>query len=241
MPGQLLSGRLLYLYAFAFYAMSVLSFVMWKLVPSYVRTFEDFDARLPEATIALMSVSDVLTTYGLFLTPLLLVAVASFFYVMLRYSGWIREPMPGFGWIVRRLDTAAILESLALAARRSYPIQRAVGILADLYHKPSIRRRLVEVRREVDAGADWCESLLRHRLIKRADFAVLTAATRVGNLPWALREMADSNRRRLAYRLHAAVQVCYPPVILALGAVVMFIVVSLFLPVISLIEQLTPK
>jgi len=53
-----------------------------------------------------------------------------------------------------------------------------------------------------------------------------------------LQEMADSNRRRLAYRIQAAVQVLVPPVVVAFGLVVMFIVVALFLPLIALIQKL---
>ena len=54
-----------------------------------------------------------------------------------------------------------------------------------------------------------------------------------------MREMADSNRRRLAYRLNALVQVAYPPVILCIGLMVMFIVVALFYPLITLIMRLS--
>jgi type II secretory pathway component PulF len=50
--------------------------------------------------------------------------------------------------------------------------------------------------------------------------------------------MADSNRRRFAYRAHALVQVCFPPVVLLFGVVVMFVVVALFLPLIALIQTL---
>ena len=89
------------------------------------------------------------------------------------------------------------------------------------------------------AGADWCESLFARGLIKQADLAILQAARRTGNLSWALREMADSNRRRLAYRLQALMHLLFPPVILAAGLVVMFFVVSLFIPLISLIQTLT--
>jgi type IV pilus assembly protein PilC len=88
-------------------------------------------------------------------------------------------------------------------------------------------------------GRDWSESLCNQGLIKPADQAVLKAAQRVGNLPWAMREMADSNRRRLAYRLSALVQLAYPPVIICIGLIVMFIVVALFLPLITLVMRLS--
>ena len=60
----------------------------------------------------------------------------------------------------------------------------------------------------------------------------------MGNLPWAMREMADSNRRRFAYRLQAMVQTLFPPAMILLGLIVMFIVVALFLPLVALIRAL---
>ena len=50
--------------------------------------------------------------------------------------------------------------------------------------------------------------------------------------------MADSNRRRLAYHSQALVQLLFPPAVLALGLIVMFVVVGMFLPLIALINRL---
>ena len=68
---------------------------------------------------------------------------------------------------------------------------------------------------------------------------MLGAASRVGNLGWALGELADSSRRRLTYRLHALVQVLFPLAIGLVGLTVMFFVVGLFMPLVALIQNLT--
>ncbi len=90
----------------------------------------------------------------------------------------------------------------------------------------------------MQAGGDWCESLRRRDLIRQPELAILQAAQRVGNLPWALHEMADSVRRRLAYRVQAIAQFLFPPIVICMGMIVMFIVVALFLPLIALIQRM---
>jgi len=50
--------------------------------------------------------------------------------------------------------------------------------------------------------------------------ALLRTAQRAGNLDWALKEMAEANRRRLAYRLQVVGQLTFPPVIVAFGLLV---------------------
>jgi len=76
-------------------------------------------------------------------------------------------------------------------------------------------------------------------LIKRAELAVLKSAQRVGNLPWALREMAASSRRRLAYRLQGVAQVLFVLVIVSFGLMIGTFYISYFLPLIRLIQSLT--
>ena len=126
-----------------------------------------------------------------------------------------------------------------MIARQQRPLSEGIAAMAVSYPKWAIRRRLRLASFNVEAGNDWADSLARHGLIQRADHAVLQAAQRAGNLPWAMQEMADSARRRFFYRLQAVIQTVFPFAIVGFGAIVMFIVVSLFLPLVSLIQKLT--
>ena len=139
---------------------------------------------------------------------------------------------------MRRKHSAAIMDNLALAVENRRPLDAALQTLARSYPNESIRVRLSLASSEVQAGVAWDESLSRRGLIRPSDLAVLQAAGRAGNLPWAMREMADSNRRRLAYRLNVLVQTIFPPVVLCFGAMVLFVVVALFKPLITLIDKL---
>jgi type II secretory pathway component PulF len=159
-------------------------------------------------------------------------------YAVFRYFGWIRWDVPGLGRLMRRNDTAMILDSLALAAGQNRPLGEAFRSLAESYPKESVRQRLGLAAAALDAGGDWCQCLYNQGLIRRADLGVLQAAQRVGNLPWALREMADSNRRRFLYRAQALVQMIFPLVVIFFGLIVMFVVVAMFLPLITLIWSL---
>lgn len=236
-----LAGKLIYLCGLLWFGMGMVIFVMLQIIPAFRKIFQDFEAVLPPMTETLISVSSFCVRYWFLFSLLLMAIFLLFVYAILRYVGCIQWTLPGTYWLVRRLDTAVILDALALAAQRQRPLAEALAGLARSYPRRAARRRLQAVVRDLHAGADWCASLFAHGLIKRADLAILRAAGRVGNLPWALKEMADSNRRRLGYRLQALVQMLFPPVVLAIGALVMFTVVSLFMPLIALIENLTQQ
>lgn len=232
------AGRLVYLTVLVAFGSCVVAFVMYKIVPSFQKIFAGYDVQLPAMTRALILASQAVAGWWFLLVPFSLLAFLLLVYVLLRYVGLVHWDLPGTNWIARRLDTAAILETLALAAEHRRPLPEAIATLAQSYPKASIRGRLRGVLHDVESGADWCQSLLSRGLLKRADLAILQAAQRVGNLPWALREMADSNRRRLAYRLYALVQLLFPLVVLSFALLELFFVVALFWPIITLIESL---
>ncbi len=234
-----LSGKLLYFCGLATVGLVILTFIMVNIIPAFRKILADFETDLPVMTELLIAVSRTVVEYRSVLSPFFMAAGCLLVYSVLRYVGVIHWDLPGFGWVVRRLDTAVIFDVLAMAAEHQSPLRKAIAVLSNSYHKTAIRRRLRGVLLDIESGVDWMDSFLRHGLAKQADVAVLRAAQRVGNLPWALREMADSSRRRLAYRLYAILQLTFPVVVLVCGVLVMFIVVSLFLPLIELIERLS--
>ncbi len=231
-----LTGKVGYLLMLTCFGFSILAFVLMWIVPRFTRIFVDFDTSLPYITEQLVSCSQFFVNYWYLFSPLLMLGMLLLLYPAARYFGW--NP-PGLGWITRRLDAADILDGLALVARQQMPMLDGLDSLAKSYPRLNIRMLLRQAAGDVQNGRDWAESLYSRGLIRRADLAVLQAAERVGNLPWALREMAESNRRRFAYRLQSVVQTAFPLVIIFFGAIVGFIVVALFIPLISLIHALS--
>ncbi len=231
-----LTGKVAYLVLLVFFGMSILVFVFGWIVPRFQKIFLDFDTPLPYLTEQLVSCSQFFVVYWYLFSLLLMLGMLFVLYPAARYFGW--NP-PGLGWFTRRLDAADVLDGLALVARQQMPMLDGLDSLAKSYPRSNIRMLLRRAAGDVQAGRDWAESLYSRGLIHRADLAVLQAAERVGNLPWALREMAESNRRRFAYRLQSVVQTAFPLVIIFFGAIVGFIVVALFIPIVSLIHALS--
>lgn len=174
-----------------------------------------------------------LLSFPLGIPVLMLLAIAAYM------AGWLPRDLPVIWRLFRRYDGALVMRGLAIAVRRGLPLPQAIAAVADNYPIRRICRVLDIVEAEISSGQVWQESLRRTKLISRADAAVLAAAERAGNLPWALEEMAESAIRRQLYRTQIFLQLLFPPVLLLIGTFVMFVVVSLFMPLIALIQGLT--
>jgi len=102
-------------------------------------------------------------------------------------------------WINTASGYSGLISSILVAIIIGILVRNTIGLYA--IFRPGVSFCLRKVLREVEAGADPLVRLAARGLLGRADLAVLQAAQRLGNLAWALREMADSNRRRLVQRL----------------------------------------
>jgi type II secretory pathway component PulF len=91
----------------------------------------------------------------------------------------------------------------------------------------------------VASGANWQATLVSTEVVNSPEGSLLKAAERATNLPWAFRQIARRREKRAIYRLSAALQVAYPLVILFLGCLVGFFVISLFIPLVRLIQGLS--
>jgi protein transport protein HofC len=157
------------------------------------------------------------------------------------FIGWGNYDIPLFDRLLGRRHTALLFRSLSLVIHSNYPIEAGLSVMADHYPTPWVRRRLVAARNGVREGADWIESLLQHYLIKPSDAEVLRSAAAVGNLGWALDELAESSERRLAIRFQMAIQTLSPLVVVMFGMVVFVTAVGFFSPLVKIISELSER
>ncbi len=233
-----LTERLLYLLLVSMTVFGILMFVMVKIVPVFQRLFEDFALPLPDSTRMLIDCSRLFVNYWYLFVPLFFLLTIPIIASVLSLFGWLRWDLPLLSRCARRLDSGRLLRSLAQAVTCKHSIADMLSFLENRYPKRWVRHRLRSVRSELENGGNIWDGLARSRLLRAADAAVLKSATKVGNLQWALEEMAESNVRHHAYKTQLALQTLLPLLVLPLGFAVMIVVVSLFLPIVHLIQGL---
>jgi protein transport protein HofC len=233
------ADRIAYLASVLLVLVAIFTFLMIKIVPEYEKIFYDFNLELPRMTQMAVSVSQFFIRYVAvpiaILAPLAVMFAAA---VGVCYLCDVRPLQIVSDRLFRGRRVADVLRVLAITTEERQPMATTLARLAYAYPSPLVRRQLANVASAVEAGGDWRGALRDWRFISQAEQALLNTAERVGNLPLALRTIAERKERRTMYRLAAAVQILYPCIIVMLAATIGFYAIALFVPIVHLIQGL---
>jgi type II secretory pathway component PulF len=230
--------KYLYLGAMILAVTSCCTFFMIKIVPVFEKMFLEFGIELPAITQSNIYVANFFAQYYILIVPVKGILLMLLLVAGLHYVGCLPRDFPGLNRLSRPLDGAMVMRALAMAVSFQWPLNKTIWLLARIYPKRGMRRRLSQAGRMIDNGVFWCDTLFRAGIIDKSDWLVLTAAQRVGNLEWALDEMANSSSRRLVYRARLLLNVAFPIVLLLFGLFVAYFVIGFFYPLVRLIEGL---
>jgi type II secretory pathway component PulF len=232
-------ARMVYLVVFLCFAAGVIGYLAMEIVPAFQKIFADFHTPLPPTTQTMIRGLYFAAHYQFVGFAILAGLLAMLLFTLARYVGLIEWDPPLLRRFSLPLEGATVLRWLADSVEGQRPLGTAVGTLARRHPKLHIRRQLHLASQRISDGGDWCDSLAAAGLVPRGEAGVLKAAQRVGNLPWAMDDMADRLARKFTSRLTGLLSIGFPLVMLVFAAVVLLVVVGLFVPLAQLVIHLS--
>jgi type II secretory pathway component PulF len=211
-------------------------FMMYFIMPRFEAIFKDFGIGLPDVTRNMMMLSHIVVNFSWI--PILGGLAFTFAFLINYYTGGGMN-IPLFDRLFARRHTILILRGLSISISASQPVSRLLDDLARCYPTNWIRKKLAIAAADVQAGHDWVASMYSTGLLKSSDLGVLTSAQRAGNLVWAVRELVETGERRWSFRLQWIMQLTFLTSMVIIGAIVLFIALAYFSPLIALIMRLS--
>lgn len=229
--------RLIYPVLVLAFVTGLTAFLMTFILPKFKRIFEEFGQTLPQTTRYLSESWDSLGSFeslpaAAVVLPLALLAVV--------FSPTVRWHTPGFGALYRWGVQADVLRTLGRLLAVGHTAPAALAFLGASDDLPAVARRAARrAAARVNRGEPLDAALTDSGLLPPHAGALVRSATQLRNLPWALVELGDHFAGR-AVRLVRRFSLVVSPLLVALvGAVVGFIALAMFLPLIQLITGLT--
>lgn len=234
------ASKIVYTMVFLLVALGIITFILIKIVPAYIKIFQDFDTALPTMTVLFVKFSNSIYEVGGIAMLLMLLLMFATGYAIFRLLGVGSWDPPIIRLITKPLDSSIILRSIAGAVDRDKPIAEMVDALAQKYPKSHIRSKLYVAAGRIAHGSDWCDSMRASGLLSKAEAGLLKAAERVGNLSWALNSTAERLSRQFITRANQILQIGFPLVLLLFAAGVFFVTCAMIEPLADLVLAITP-
>jgi type II secretory pathway component PulF len=229
--------RALYPLALLVVLLAMLGFYRTFILPKFQRIFVDFGMELPPLTRRLIAFTDTLADHAWWIA-LGAQALAAIVIVLLLSTTacWF---CPGVGRVYRTYVQGRVLGALGVLLEAGKPAPAAMALLAEAdAFSGTVWRRLIASKRAVEQGLPLADALRCSGLLTRAMVPLIRASERARSLPWALGELGDVSIRRTLRLMRRISQATFPIAVVALGLLIGFVVVALFVPLVAIIEEL---
>jgi general secretion pathway protein F len=220
-------------------ALAVVVGLMLWVVPQVVGVFMQHQQVLPLPTRILIGLSAFFERYGAVVVALAVVlpllALAAMRSASARFA-WHRVllGLPILGRLVRANETARFARTLALLVGSAVPLLESLGIAAQVVENQFLRQVLQRVGVRVREGLPFARVLSETGYFPPVAVRLIASGERSGRLDHMLAEAAHNQERELDTALGVAMAALGPGVILGVGALVLFIVLAILLPIFEL-------
>ena len=220
-------------------AVAVVVGLLAYVVPQIVGVFTQMHQALPWPTRALIGLSEFVKAWGgVLLIVIVIAAIGGRLALRVQRARYAWHAfllrLPFVGQLVRAANTARCTRTLALLTASAVPLlealQIAAQVIANLPMREAVRRAALKVRE----GNSFSRSLAESGYFPPVALRLISSGERAGELERMLDEAANQQQRELDRWMTTLTAVLGPLVILLVGAMVLFIVLAILLPIFDL-------
>jgi type IV pilus assembly protein PilC len=224
-------------------AVIVVLVILWKVIPTFTELFQGLGATLPLATQVVIWMSQKVIV-GM---PFLIGGVVGGAYLFRRYyqtpAGRMRVDgvmlrMPLVGKIFRKVAVARFCRTLATLLSSGVPILDGLDITAKTAGNAVVETAVKQARNRIEQGETVAVPLQATGVFPQMVVQMIGAGESTGALDAMLGKIADFYEDEVDVAVKGLLTILEPALICVLGIIVGGIVISMYLPLFELINQL---
>jgi type IV pilus assembly protein PilC len=210
-------------------------------VPKFQDVFKQVNVQMPALTLVLMSISGFIKSFWWVIIALPIIA----FFVIRAWgqtkSGRlsidrIKLHLPLIGVIIKKSVISRFCRTLGTLLQSGVPILEALAIVKNATGNEVVANAIESVHDSIREGESIAEPLAGCGVFDDIVINMIDVGEETGELDKMLLKIADNYDAEVDAAVTALMSVMEPILIVGLGFTVGFIVVALFLPLISLLE-----
>ena len=228
-------------------AVGIVSMIMIFVIPKFEQIFKDFGTKLPTITQYLLDVSRWFANWGwayVIASPI----VFSLIWKLIRTSEGgkyatdaVKLKIPILGNILGKTAIARFTRTLGTLISAGVPILDAINITKETCGNEVYSRALAKVHDAIREGESMADPLRATKVCDAIVVNMVDVGEETGDLDKMLMKIADNYDNDVDVMVGSLISILEPVMVVVLGVIVGFIVIALFMPMITLIEGITSK
>ncbi len=236
-------SALIYPTVVVFIAGAVITLLLWKVVPIFATLFAGLEVALPLPTRIVIGLSNAVGTFAL---PAIIFLGLGGYGVKMFY----RTPqgrlfidriilnLPLVGPLMRKISVGMVTRTLGTLIFSGVPMLEAMEITARTSGNAVVENAILKVRLAIEAGRTIVDPLRETGVFPNLVVQMIGVGEQTGSLDSMLQKIADFYEDEVDVAVGDLLTAMEPLIILFLGVVVGGVVISMYLPLFSLIGKL---
>src|SRR5713226_5995566 len=223
----------------------VITLLLWKVVPIFATLFAGLGVDLPLPTKIVIGLSNFVgSIFGL----LILVALGAALFGLKVWYGTeqgrfaldtVVLKLPVLGILMRKIAVARFTRTLGTLISSGVPILEGLDITARTAGNAVVERALQKVRKSLEEGKSLTEPLKEAEVFPGMVTQMIAVGEQTGAMDAMLQKIADFYEEEVDAAVKDLLTALEPIMIVFLGVIVGGVVISMYLPLFSLIGKLS--
>ena len=224
-------------------AVGVVWIILWKVIPTFATLFEGLGATLPLPTRITIGLSNFIGAFWW----LIFAAIGGTVYGLMRYHKTYKGKrhidaillrLPVLGGVLRKIAVARFCRTLSTLVSSGVPILDGLQITARTAGNSIVEDAIMLTRASVEEGKTISEPMKQTDVFPPMVTQMIAVGEQTGALETMLSKIADFYEDEVDEATANLLALLEPVMIVFLGTVIGFIVISMYLPMFSLISKI---
>ncbi len=236
---QKITGALVYPVVLTLVSIAVVVSLMVWVVPKITSQFDRVGQSLPALTEAMITISDFLRGYGVFLLVFLFGGVFLWKWLMTRPAlrmkrdSWLLK-VPVFGELIKSVECARLCRTLGMLLASGVPLLDALACSRPMVQNARLAQALEAAALKVRGGDSLGRALGESGIFPPLIVHMIKSGEAASELDRMLLRCADQQDRDVESAITVGMNLFEPILIVTMGGVVLTIVLSILLPILEL-------
>lgn len=212
---------------------AIILFFMTFMLPKFMSIFEGLNVNLPTSTLMLVSIGKLMTSPTFWVLVLLTVTAIAILFLRFKSSPAGRRTLdawklnaPVLGKVTRLNLFGQFARTLATLLQNGVPVLTALKITEQVIPNVVLKEAIAATREAVTDGKTIAQPLARSKIFPQLMIDLLKIGEETGDVPGALRNIADTYEGELSIALRVMTNLIEPAMIIVMAVGVGFLLFS---------------